>query len=211
MPFFQQASSAAGRVDAVFLAITALCAAFLLLITFLLVYFVIKYNRKRHPKGEDIEGNTWLEIVWTVIPAVLFLLMFYYGWTNFDYERNVPRDAMVIDVTARQWAYAFTYPNGKRTTELYLALNKPFKMELHSLDVIHGFYIPAFRIKEDVVPGKNNYTWFTPTTLGTYDIECTVICGVGHAKMLSRVVVVPVGVFESWYFGDEDAPLPRDP
>ncbi len=208
MAFFQQASSAAGRVDAVFLAITALCALFLVLITFLLVYFVIKYNKKRHPKGEDIEGNTWLEIVWTVTPAVLFLLMFYYGWTNFDYERNVPRDAMVIDVTARQWAYSFTYPNGKRTTELYLALNKPFKMELHSLDVIHGFYIPAFRVKEDVVPGKNNYTWFTPTMLGNFDIECTVICGVGHAKMLSKVVVVPVEVFESWYFGDENSPLP---
>jgi cytochrome c oxidase subunit 2 len=81
-------------------------------------------------------------------------------------------------------------------------------MELHSLDVIHGFYIPAFRIKEDVVPGKNNYTWFKPTMLGTFDIECTVICGVGHAKMLSKVVVVPVPNFEAWYFGDENAPLP---
>lgn len=208
MPFSQQASSAAGKVDAVFIAIMALCVAFLIFITFLLVYFVIKYNRKRHPKGEDIEGNTWLEIIWTVTPAVLFLLMFYYGWTSFEYERNVPRDAMVVDVIARQWAYSFTYPNGKRTTELYLALNKPFKMELHSLDVIHGFYVPAFRIKEDVVPNKNNYTWFTPTMLGSFDIECTVICGVGHAKMLSKVVVVPVSDFEAWYFGDEDTPPP---
>jgi len=208
MPFFQQASSAAGKVDSVFFFIVALCVAFLVSITFLMVYFVIKYSRKRHAKGEDIEGNTMLEIVWTVTPTVLFLSMFYYGWTNFEYEREVPRDAMVVNVTARQWAYSFTYANGKRTTELYLALNKPFKMELHSLDVIHGFYIPAFRIKEDVVPGKNNYTWFTPTMLGTFDIECTVICGAGHAKMLSKVVVVPVADFEAWYFGGEDAPLP---
>jgi cytochrome c oxidase subunit 2 len=208
MPFFPQASSAAGRVDAVFLAITALCVVFLIFITFLMVFFIIKYNKKRHPKGQDIEGNTWLEIIWTVIPTVLFLVMFYYGWTNFDYERSVPRDAMVITVTARQWAYSFTYPNRKQTTQLFLALNKPAKMELRSLDVIHGFYIPAFRIKEDVVPGKPNYTWFTPTRLGTFDIECTVICGVNHANMLSKVVVVPVSDFEAWYFGDEDAPLP---
>jgi cytochrome c oxidase subunit II len=208
MPFFQQASTAADRVDAVFLAITAVCVVFLVLITSLMVYFVIKYNRKRHPRGEDIEGNTLLEIVWTATPTVLFLFMFYFGWTNFDYDRNVPRDAMVINVTARQWAYSFTYPNGKQTTQLFLALNKPAKMNLHSLDVIHGFYIPAFRIKEDVVPGRDNYTWFTPTKLGSFDIMCTVICGVDHANMLSKAVVVPVSDFEKWYFGGEDAPLP---
>jgi cytochrome c oxidase subunit 2 len=122
--------------------------------------------------------------------------------------RNVPRDAMVIEVTARQWAWSFTYPNGKRTEELFLALDKPVKVELRSLDVIHGFYVPAFRVKEDVVPGKQNYTWFTPTQLGAFDIECTVICGVNHANMLSKAVVVPVSDFEAWYFGDENAPLP---
>jgi cytochrome c oxidase subunit 2 len=208
MPFVPSASNVAGRVDAVFLVILAISVAVLVLITSLMVFFVVKYNRKRHPKGVDIEGNAWLEIVWTITPLVLFLGMFYYGWTNFNYMRSVPRDAMVITVTARQWAWSFTYPNGKRTSELFLALNKPAKMELRSLDVIHGFYVPAFRIKEDVVPGKENFTWFTPTQLGTYDIECTVICGVGHANMLSKVVVVPVTDFEAWYFGDESAALP---
>jgi cytochrome c oxidase subunit II len=208
MPFLPNASSVAGKVDTVFLFILALSVVVLAFITFLMVFFVIKYSRKRHPKGEDIEGNAWLEVVWTVTPLVLFLGMFYYGWTNFNYMRNVPRDAMEITVTARQWAWSFTYPNGKRTSELFLALDKPAKMELRSLDVIHGFYVPAFRIKEDVVPGKQNYTWFTPTQLGTFDIECTVICGVNHANMLSKVVVVPVADFAAWYFGDENAPLP---
>jgi cytochrome c oxidase subunit 2 len=208
MPSLPSASSFAGQVDAVFLVILAMSVAVLALITFLMVFFVIKYNRKRHPRGEDIEGNTWLEVVWTVTPLVLFLGMFYYGWTNFGHMRSVPRDAMVITVTARQWAWSFTYPNGKQTSELYLALNKPAKMELRSLDVIHGFYVPAFRIKGDVVPGMENYTWFTPTRLGTFDIECTVICGVDHANMLSKAVVVPVADFEAWYFGDENAPLP---
>jgi cytochrome c oxidase subunit II len=203
MPFFQQASSAAGKVDTVFISIAALCVAFLIFITATIIFFIFKYNRKKHSKGEDIEGNLWLEITWTFIPLVLFMGMFFYGWTNFDYMRRVPRDAMVITAFARQWAWSFSYPNGKRTTELIVALDKPVKIELRSLDVIHGFYIPAFRIKEDVVPAKNNFTWFTPTQLGSFDIECTVICGVGHAEMLSKVIVVPQSEFETWYFGDE--------
>jgi cytochrome c oxidase subunit 2 len=91
---------------------------------------------------------------------------------------------------------------------LLLAAEKPVRLDLHSLDVIHGFFIPAFRIKEDVVPGKDNYTWFVPTQLGSFDIECTTICGVGHATMLAKAVVVPVSDFETWYFGDESTPMP---
>jgi cytochrome c oxidase subunit 2 len=211
MPFFQQASSAAAGVDAVFLFIFALCLAFLIFITSTIVFFVIKYNRKRHPRGEDIEGNFWLELTWTVVPLILFMAMFYYGWTNFNYMRQVPRDAMIISVTARQWVWSFSYPNGKRTSELIVALDKPVRVDLHSLDVIHGFYVPAFRIKEDAVPGKDNYTWFTPTQLGAFDIQCTVNCGLGHADMLSKVIVVPVTEFEAWYFSDAvslPSPLP---
>jgi cytochrome c oxidase subunit II len=208
MQIVPQASSAAGRVDSVFLFTVVICAAFLIFITATLIYFVIKYNRKRHPRGEDIEGNKWLEIAWTALPTLLFLVMFFYGWTNFNYLRKVPREAMVIQVTGRQWAWSFSYPNGKRISELLLAADKPVKLELRSLDVIHGFFIPAFRIKEDVVPGKDNYTWFVPTQLGSFDIECTVICGVSHATMLSKAVVVPVSDFETWYFGNENTPLP---
>lgn len=204
MPFIPQASSAAGRVDAVFLFIFVLSAIFLLFITATLIWFVIRYNRKRHPRGEDIEGNVWLEIAWTAIPTVIFLAMFLYGWTNYSYMREVPRDAMVIETTGRQWAWSFRYPNGKRTSHLLLAADRPVKLELHSLDVIHGFFIAAFRIKQDVVPGKVNYTWFVPTQLGAFDIECTVICGVSHAIMNAKAVVVPVADFEAWYFGAED-------
>jgi len=208
MPLIPQASSAAGKVDAVFFFMLIICAVFLVLITATLIYFVVKYNRKRHPKGKDIEGNVWVETIWTVIPTVLFLVMFLYGWTNFSYMREVPRDAMVIDVTGRQWAWSFKYPNGKQTADLFLAQDKPVKLELHSIDVIHGFFVPAFRIKEDVVPGKENYTWFNPTQLGAFDIECTVICGVNHADMLAEAIVDTVEEFEKWYFGGPDAPLP---
>jgi cytochrome c oxidase subunit II len=209
MPFFEQASNIAGKVDSVFLFITALSVVFLVFITAAIVYFVIKYSRKRHPTSEDIKGHTGLEIAWTVIPLILFLGMFFFGWTDFNYMRNVPRDAMVITAIARQWAWSFSYPNGKQTTELILALDKPVKIELRSLDVIHGFYVPAFRVKEDVVPGKNNYTWFTPTRLGSFDIQCTVICGPGHAKMLAKAIVIPLEEFKSWYFSDQKSLPPH--
>jgi len=209
MPIIPQASSAAGRVDSVFLFTLVLCVAVLVFITTALIYFAVRYNRKRHPKGEDIEGHIGLEIAWTVIPAALFLVMFYFGWTNFNYMREAPRDAMVLQVTGRQWAWSFKYPNGKQTTDLFLALDRPVKLELRSIDVVHGFFIPAFRIKEDVVPGKENHTWFNPTQLGSFDIQCTVICGVSHADMLAKAIVVPLEDFKAWYFGDADTPLPR--
>jgi len=202
------ASSIGEQVDAVFLFILVLCVAFLVFITSLMVYFVIRYNRKRSPKGTDIEGHFWLEVTWTVVPLVLFLLMFYYGWTGYSYSRNPPRDAMGINVQGRQWAWQFEYPNGKVTDSLYLALGKPVKLDIRSNDVIHGFYVPAFRIKMDAVPGKLNTTWFEPIRLGAYDIECTVICGVDHTYMLSKAVVVPEREFREWYDGPPDAPPP---
>jgi cytochrome c oxidase subunit 2 len=143
-----------------------------------------------------------------LVPLLLFLSMFYFGWTNFAYMRNPPRDAMVIEVTARQWAWNFKYPNGKRSDELYVALDRPVKVELHSQDVLHGFAIAAFRVKEDVVPGRNNFLWFSPTLLGTFDIQCTVMCGVDHSRMLSKVHVLSEDDFKRWYFRDEDAPPP---
>jgi len=206
MPFLAQSLSIADRVDSVFLFMFVLCVSFLIFITSVMIYFVIRYSRQRNPNPVDIPGNIWLETAWTAIPLVLFLVMFYYGWTNFEYMRNPPRDAMVVEVTGRQWAWSFKYPNGKQTDEMYVALNRPVKAELHSADVLHGFYIPAFRVKEDVVPGRTNFLWFTPTVLGTFDIQCSVMCGAHHSYMLSKVHVLPEDEFKAWYFKDQDAP-----
>jgi cytochrome c oxidase subunit 2 len=208
MPFREPASSFSGRVDDVFLFTLVLSVVFLVGITATIVYFVIRYSRRRHPKAVSVEENTPLEIAWTAIPTVLFLTMFVYGWTNFAYMREAPRDAMVIDVTARQWSWSFKYPNGKTTLDLYLALGRPVKVLLHSVDVVHGFYIPQFRVKQDVVPGMTNFAWFQPELVGSFDLECTVICGPGHAHMLAKVYVVPEERFKEWYFGPADAPLP---
>lgn len=211
MDLFRSASTSAGKSDAVFWAVVGVAVLFLVLITALMVVFVIRYDRGRHPVAAQIEGHALLELVWTVIPLLLFLLIFYYGWTNYEYTRNPPGDAMVVKVTGRQWKWGFTYPNGKQTAQLYAPLNRPMKLDVVSLDVIHGFYIAAFRLKVDAVPSLTNTTWFLATRPGAYDIQCTVMCGVDHSKMLSKVVVVPEPEFRRWYFAPEGAPEPGMP
>jgi cytochrome c oxidase subunit 2 len=208
MDWMTQASTSAEKSDAVFFFVFGLSLLFLVFITGLMIYFVIRYSRKRHPKAAQIEGHTGLEILWTTIPLLLFLAIFYYGWTNYEYMRQAPRDSMVVKVTARQWSWSFEYPNGKQSKVLFAPIGKPMKLEVRSADVVHGFFVPSFRLKIDAVPSRANTTWFEATRLGSYDIECTVICGVDHSLMLSKVIVVPEDEFKAWYFGGENAPEP---
>jgi cytochrome c oxidase subunit 2 len=163
-----------------------------------MVYFVIRYRKKRNPQPSDIHENTWLEIIWTVVPTLLVLTMFYYGLTGFNFLKKVPVDAMKVKVIARQWSWLFEYENGVKSAELKVPVGKPVKLSLTSQDVIHGFYIPAFRIKQDVVPGMTNTLWFQPTGVGTFDVFCTQYCGLQHAKMVTKIVVLPVEEFNQW-------------
>lgn len=208
MDWTPPASLSTQKSDSVFYCTLGLAVIFLIFITGLMVYFVVRYSRKRHPEAAQIEGHLGLEITWTVVPLALFLVIFWYGWRNYEFMSTPPRDAMVVKVAARQWSWSFEYPNGKQTPVLYAPIGRPVKLEVRTLDVIHGFYIPAFRLKVDVVPGLVNTTWFEATRLGSYDVECTVICGVGHSEMLSKVVVVPEPAFKAWYFGGEEAKEP---
>lgn len=208
MGWMTQASTGAQRADLIFLWVLGISVVILLGITATMILFVVRYSRKRNRHASQIEGHVGLEITWTLVPLAVFLAIFYYGWTNYEYMANAPADAMVVQVTGRQWNWSFQYPNQKQAGVLYAALGRPVKLEVRSLDVIHGFFIPAFRLKIDAVPGKLNTAWFQPTLAGTYDIECTVICGVDHSSMLSKVVVVPEAEFRRWYFGDENTPAP---
>ncbi len=192
-------SNTAGKVDTAFLFIVAACVFLLAVVTFVMVFFLIKYNRNRHPQHEEVKESVLLEIIWTVIPTILVLLMFYFGWVDFDYIRNSPKDAMPVNVIARQWSWLFQYENGKQSDLLRVPLNKPVKLILTSQDVIHSLYIPAYRIKEDCVPGMKTHLWFTATQTGSYDIFCTEYCGVGHSHMLSKVIVMSGSDFAEWY------------
>ncbi len=186
-------------VNQVFFYILVVTVFLLGLITFLMVYFVIRYHRKRNPQPTDIKENIWLEIIWTIVPTLLVLTMFYYGLTGFNFLKKAPEDSMRVKVIARQWSWLFEYENGLRSTELRVPVGKPIKLQLTSQDVIHSFYAPAFRIKQDVVPGMVNSLWFQPTEVGEFDVLCSQYCGLQHAKMLTKIVVLPEEDFKKWY------------
>ena len=186
-------------VDFVFWFIAGIALFFLVLVTGLMIWFAIRYNYKRHPEPKPIHEHLWLEITWTLIPTLLVLAMFWYGYRAFLTFRDVPPDALVVQATGQMWKWSFEYPNGKRAAVLYVPLNKPIRIDLKSLDVLHSFYVPAFRIKEDAVPGKANYLWFKPQGLGPADIFCAQYCGLQHSYMLSRVEVLTAADFTAWY------------
>ena len=192
-------TEAAARVDQTFLFIFGVSAAILVFITLLMVWFVIRYHHTRNPEAADIRGNVWAEIAWTVIPTILVMGMFWSGWTSFKALRSVPADAMKVRVTARMWSWLFEYENGRRASTLYVPVNRAVRLDLTSADVLHSFFVPAFRIKMDTVPGMDTYAWFQASREGTYDILCAEYCGLQHANMLSTVEVLGEEEFRTWY------------
>ena len=163
-----------------------------------MLFFVFKYNKKRHPRGVNIHGNVSLEVLWTVIPVLLVLYMFYLGWEGWLQTFNAPKDAIPVKVIGRQWVWSFQYENGKQSDTLYLPQGKPIKFLITSLDVIHGFYIPAFREKQDALPGRIREMVLYPEQLGTYEVTCSMYCGLNHALMATKMIVIPPEAFEKW-------------
>ena len=206
---FNGASSFIDSVDGVFLFTIIVSVFFLVLITALMIGFVIKYNRKKNPKAVNIKGNTKLEILWTAIPTVLVLIMFWYGWIGYLDMTNIPEDAMPVDVTAQMWSWKFKYSNGMETDSLYVPVNQPVKLNLISYDVNHSFFIPAFRIKKDVFPGTEREVWFEATEIGEYNIACAEYCGLNHSYMSAIILVMSQEDFDNWFnsIGDEDKKL----
>jgi len=194
-----KASNFVTGVDNAFMLILGISFFFLIALTFIMLYFVYKYNNKKNPVATQIEGSMTLEIVWTVIPILLVLLMFYYGWAGWTPMRNPPKDTFNIKVVARMWNFTFEYENGKKSDTLFVPLDKAVKLELNSMDVVHSLYIPAFRVKEDVVPGRKKMAWFIPQTEGLYDLFCAEYCGLNHSYMINTVKVISQERFNSWY------------
>jgi cytochrome c oxidase subunit 2 len=192
------ASNFVEGVDLAFKVIFGISLFFLVGITTVMLYFVYRYSRKRHPHAVQIKDNNILEITWITIPLILVILMFYYGYVAFSPQRVVPKDAIPITVIGKMWVWSFEYEGGKQSPVLVVPLNKAVKLNLHSDDVIHSLYIPAFRIKEDVVPGKQNYMWFIAQQLGEYDVLCTVYCGLRHSYMETKTKVVSEAEYAAW-------------
>lgn len=193
-------------VDKVFYIIFGISGVMLLGITVAMLWFCWRYNRKRQPQPlSQKDHNVWLEVTWTIIPTVLVMLMFWYGWEGYLSLRRVPDNSMPIHATARMWSWLFTYENGKTADKLYVPVGQPVHVKLIAEDVLHSFYVPAFRVKRDCVPGMETYAWFVAEEPGSYDLFCAEYCGVGHADMTTTVEALPPDEFEAWLVAKAEA------
>jgi cytochrome c oxidase subunit 2 len=197
---FSNLSNLSQGVDTAFVVILSICLFFLVGLTIVIIVFIFRYSEKRNPVAVQIEGNNTLEVLWTVIPILIVLAMFYYGWAGWEpMNSKPPKDAMPIKTIGRMWNWRFQYENGKNTDTLYIPQGKPVVLDLVSMDVIHSFYVPAFRAKMDVIPGRKMTFWFIGNSPGVYDIFCAEYCGLQHSGMYTAVRVLPQDAFNKWY------------
>jgi cytochrome c oxidase subunit 2 len=203
----EQASTVAGRVDALFLFLVAVTVFFTGLIFLLVVVFALKYRRRsddERPKA--IHGSLVLEAFWTVVPLGIALAIFVWGTYLYYVISRPPAAAMEVYVVGKQWMWKLQHPTGQREiNELHVPVNRPVRLTMTSEDVIHSFYVPAFRIKADVVPGKYTSTWFEATKTGEYHLFCAEYCGTSHAVMGGRIVVMEPAEYERWLTGGASA------
>ena len=195
-----QASSLAGEVDGLFYFIYWLCVIFFVGIVGLTAYFAVKY-RRRGPgqRTSGIKGNRRVEIIWSVVPSVLLVAIFAWGFRTYVKQSVAPGDAIDIRVTGQKWFWAFDYPrDGINTDELVVPVGRPVKLTMSSRDVIHSFYIPAFRVKKDVLPNRYSSVWFQADQLGEYHVFCAEYCGTNHSEMRAKVRVVTDQQYQDW-------------
>lgn len=203
-PFFpQQASAQAGQVDAIYFFMVAVTAFFSILIAALIVLFAIKYRRRhRDEVGHAIHGSLALELLWTVIPFFIVMVMFVWGAKVFFDLYRPPVGAMEVYVVGKQWMWKVQHMDGQREiNELHVPVGRPVKLILGSEDVLHSYYIPAFRVKADVIPGRYNHLWFTATKAGTYHLFCAEYCGTKHSGMVGSVIAMEPPAFQAWLSG----------
>ena len=195
-----EGSTIAPAVDRVFSLVLWVSVFFFVLIVVLMVLFVVRYRRREGREEADPAPthNTPLEITWTAIPILIVIVIFVWAFQVFLNINTPPANAYEIQVTGQKWKWLFTYPNGHVDESLHVPVNTTVRLVLTSEDVIHGFFIPAFRIKHDVLPGRYVKLWFRAVKPGQYQIYCTQYCGTGHSDMWAKVIVHPTGGFEQW-------------
>jgi cytochrome c oxidase subunit II len=200
VPLFpDRASTIAGEMDAFYLFLVLITTFFSLLIALLILYFIIKYRKTPEREAQQIHGSTLLEIVWTVIPLGISMVIFVWGAKIYFHQMRPPINAMEVYGVGKQWMWKFQYPGGQREiNSLHLPLDRPVKVTLISQDVIHDFAVPAFRTKIDVLPNRYTYTWFTPSQVGTYHLFCNQYCGTKHSAMIGEVTVMKPEDYAEW-------------
>ena len=195
-----QASTFAGEVDTIFYFIYWLCVAFFILIVGATGYFAWAYRKRSDDdRTSPIRGNHQLEVLWSAIPSILLVVMFAWGFSAFMDQQKAPADAIDISITGQKWSWTMTYENGGQDgNHLVVPVNQPVELTMHSVDVLHSFYIPAFRVKRDVIPNRYTTIWFEATELGTFHIFCTEYCGDLHSDMIGTVDVVTQEQYEEY-------------
>lgn len=198
--FPDQASKTAGQVDTLLILLIVLTGTITLAIAAVTIFFVAKYRKRAAadrtpPRAENLA----VEVTWSVVPFVIFLGLFGWGAKIYFYESIDPKNAMEVHVIGKQWMWKLEHLQGKREiNQLHVPLGQTVKLMMTSQDVIHSFFMPAFRIKEDVLPGRYTTQWFKATKLGTYPIYCAQYCGTNHALMTGQVVVMTPNDFAAW-------------
>ena len=197
----EQASTIAPHVDLLFYTLTAFVGLFTVGITAILIVLGLKYKAEPGRKSEHIESLK-LELIWSAIPAVIALLIFAWGAVIYYDYRNIPENTLDINVMGKQWMWKIQHPNGRReVNELHIPVNKAIKVTMTSQDVLHDFYIPAFRVKQDALPAKYTDMWFESTKIGKYPIFCAEYCGTGHSVMGGTVTVMSQDDYQEWLQG----------
>ncbi len=204
IPIFpEQASTFAADVDALYFFILATCAFFAVAVSIAVVYFGIRYHKKHDGEiGARIEGSLPLELLWSVIPTIIAMVMFGWGASVFYHLRRPPAEAMHIYAVGKQWMWKFQHLEGQREiNELHIPAGQPIKITISSEDVLHSLYFPAFRTKMDAIPGRYTELWFEAQTPGQYHIFCAEYCGTNHSGMIGTVTVLEPAKYQAWLQG----------
>jgi cytochrome c oxidase subunit 2 len=198
--FPEQASDFAEKIDWLNELVTDISVFFTVAIVGAMIYFAIRYRQR---DGVDhatpnIEGSHLLEAIWTIVPTIICIIVGALGYIYYDDMRTVPENALTVSVRGQKWFWEFEYENGKKSRELVVPVNEPIKLLMTSRDVLHSFFIPAMRVKTDVVPGQYSYQWFRPIRTGDYQVFCTEYCGNQHSAMLARLKVLSKVDYDRW-------------
>ena len=197
-----RASTGAGDVDALYIFLLALSAFMCLAIFTMILVFATKYRRRRGVEAEQIEGSSAFEITWSVIPFGIFMVIFIWGAVIYFHERTPPRGASEVYVVAKQWMWKLQHQEGQsEINELHVPVGRDVKLIMTSQDVIHSLFVPAFRIKQDVLPGRYTTAWFRATKPGVYHLFCSQYCGTMHSGMIGHVVVMEPAQYQAWLSG----------
>ena len=187
-----QRSTTAHEIDALFNFILYASIVLTILVTVAMVYFIWKYRRRSHTdRPRTVHESKWLEVSWIVIPTLLVLVVFFWGFRAYVGTSIPPSNAIDIKVTAQKWAWQFEYDNGQvGYGEIWVPAGQPVKLTMTSQDILHSFFVPEFRIKHDVLPNRYSFVWFEAPDEGTYQVVCTEYCGFGHSNMGALIHVV---------------------